>query len=168
MEIHCTASPKGASYPSWNSGGCLIGGESTIESIHNLTIEGFVIRTTGAETYGFALYDESPDVNMHVRIANNVFADSTDHDISTKERVEYAEVVDNWFVNCRRHCWEIGQNGNIPSRPSTTGTALFSGNIVTSTINGLTQRYNLLLRVENNDFRSIGGNADHYHRQQVL
>ena len=69
--------------------------------------------------------------HAYVRIANNVFEDSTDHDVSTKERESYAEVIDNFFLHCRRHCWEIGQNGNIPSRPSTTATSVFRGNIVT-------------------------------------
>ena len=157
VEIHCTVAASIGEQA--NPNGCLIAGESTIESIKNLTIEGFVVKTTGAETYGFALYDESPHVGMNTRIADNVFDDSTDHDISTKERESYTEVIDNIFLHCRRHCWEIGQNGNIPSRPSTTTTSVFRGNIVHSTINGITQRYNLNLLVEGNDFRGEGGYA---------
>jgi hypothetical protein len=157
VEIRCAVTAKVGEGP--NNSGCLVTGQSNIESIRNVTIENFVIKASGSGDYGFAVYDESPDVNMHIRIAGNVFNGSLDHDISTKERVEWAEVENNIFINCRRHCWEIGQNGNIASRPSTTGTAVFRGNIVSSLIQGVTQRYNLDLRVENNDFRSVAGYA---------
>jgi len=153
VEIHCTASANIGESP--NPNGCKVSGESTIANIRDLTIEGFIFTTS--EDYGLAIYDESPYVGMRVRVAKNVFSGNMYHDISTKERVFYTEVVDNIFISCMRHCWEIGQNGNIPSRPSTTGTAVFRGNIVSSRINALTQRYNLTLRVENNDFRSVAG-----------
>jgi hypothetical protein len=149
VEIHCTVSAKIGESP--NPNGCRISGQSIFESIKNLTVEGFVITTS--EDYGYQLYDESPYVCAYTRIANNVFAGSNNHDIATKNRNCYTEVVDNIFANCRRHCWEIGQNGNIPSRPSTTGIAIFRGNIARSKINVLTQRYNKTLIVENNDFR---------------
>jgi hypothetical protein len=147
IEIHC---------PSFS---CTVSGESTIGAIRRLIIEGFKFTggvSSGAD-YGLAIYDESPYVGMRVKIANNTFNGSFAHDVSTKERVLYTEVVNNNFINCARHCWEIGQNGNIPSRPSTTGIAIFRGNTVSSLINGLTQRYNLNLIVENNNFGNVAG-----------
>lgn len=161
VSIKCAVTAKGAAWPARSSGGCVSAGESTIESIHFLTIEGFQFVggniNGGSADYGLALYDESPDVNMHVRVANNVFSGNFDHDVSTKERVEYTEVVGNWFYSCQRHCWEIGQNGNIRDRQSTTGTAIFKNNTLSSEIQGVTQRYNLNLSVEGNDFRGVTG-----------
>jgi hypothetical protein len=82
----------------------------------------------------------------------------TDHDIATKNRGKYFEIEGNWFLNCRRHCAELGQNGNIRTRPSTTGTTVFRNNTAySSTGNIITQRYSLNLIVEGNTFKGAAG-----------
>jgi hypothetical protein len=155
IEIHCTAEAGTGGIE--NSGGCRATGQWTLGAIRNLTVEDFHFVTS--DDYGLALYDEDPYVGAKMRIADNVFHGNMFHDISTKNRVLYTEVLDNLFISCKSHCFEIGQNGNIRTRWSTTGDALFKGNIVSSRAMGVTQRYNLRLTVEGNTFGSVAGYA---------
>jgi hypothetical protein len=156
VEIHCAVAANVGEAA--NPNGCRVSGQTDIQSVKNATIEGFVFATT--EDYGIAVYDESPQVGSQVRLAHNVWNGTMFHDVSTKERVAYIELVENTFIRCAHHCFEIGQNGNIPSRPSTTGIAVVRGNLfINPVINGLTQRYNRTLVVEGNTFRSAGGNV---------
>ena len=140
-----------------NASGCTSTRQWVFGAIRNLTIEQFSFITS--DDYGVQLYDESPHVGMKTRIAENVFNGNMFHDISTKNQKLYTEVLSNYFISCMRHCWEVGQNGNIPSRPSTTDTSIFRGNKVSSRIQGITQRYNKTLIVEGNEFRSVAGYA---------
>jgi hypothetical protein len=156
VEIRCTADAKVGDFSS-NPSGCRLTGQSDAGNIRNLTIEKFVFATS--QDYGLAIYDQSPYVGMKVRLADNAFNGNMLHDISTKNRVLYTEVLNNYFISCQRHCWEIGQNGNIRTRWSTTGDAIFKGNKVSSRIQGITQRYNLRLVVEGNEFRTVSGYA---------
>jgi hypothetical protein len=156
VEIRCSADAKVGDFSS-NPGGCRLTGQSDAGNIRNLTIEKFVFVTS--DDYGLAVYDQGPYVGMKVRLADNAFNGNMLHDISTKNRVLYTEVLNNYFISCQRHCWEIGQNGNIRTRWSTTGDAIFKGNTVSSRIQGVTQRHNLRLTVEGNEFRAVAGFA---------
>jgi hypothetical protein len=157
MEIRCAVAAKSGDFGRTGSAGCVATGQNDYAGIRNLTVENFQFTTS--EDYGVGVYDESPIVGMKVRFANNVWNGQMLHDLSTKENTDYVEVVDNYFISCMRHCWEINQNGNILNRPNTGKMAVFRGNKVTSRINGLTRRYTVALLVENNEFRGEAGYA---------
>jgi hypothetical protein len=156
VELRCTVPAIVNGAP--NKKGCVVTRAINITHAANVIIEGFTFindnkSAGGAADYGIAVYAGT----TAIRIANNAFNGNMNHDISTKNEVGYAEILDNLFVSCMRHCFEIGQNGNIPSRPSTCGTAVVKGNTFSSRINGLTQRYNQTLIVEGNKFGSVAG-----------
>jgi hypothetical protein len=97
-----------------------------------------------------------------LRIARNSFTGTNNHDISTKQLVGYTEILDNLFVECGRHCIELGQNGNTPGCPTTGEKTIVKGNVFDSPmINAITQRYNLRLIVSENEFRNVGNNTVH-------
>jgi hypothetical protein len=145
-----------------NPNGCVLTLQ-IFSSGKNLIVEDMVIKVDNSDAqnesadYGFRLYGDGTN---RVRIAHNAFNGKMNHDISTKIRIAYIEVTDNLFVRCSRHCFEIGQQGNAPSKPSTSDTAIIRGNVFESPrINALTQRYNQNLIVENNQFRNVAGYA---------
>lgn len=159
LELRCSvpAIVNGAPNPN----GCKLTRTMNVQRVTHLTIDNLVftndnIASGSSADYGAALYEGTE----YVRIINSAFKGNMNHDISTKNTVTYIEVLDNLFVGCMRHCFEIGQNGNIPSRPSTGDTAIVRGNIFDAIRgNAMTQRYNRTLIVEDNEFRNVSGYA---------
>jgi hypothetical protein len=154
VKIKCTVAAKTGNGE--NSGGCRALGQWTFGNVRNLTVEGFHFVT--GDDYGLSFYNESPIITgMGIRVADNVFHGNMYHDISTKSSVQYTEVINNLFISCMRHCWEIGQNGNIRSRPDTAWHSVFRGNTASSRINVVTNRSTQQTDVENNTFGSASG-----------
>lgn len=156
VKIKCTVSAKTGNTE--NSGGCRATGQwGGFGNIRNFTVEGFHFVTS--DDYGLQFYNESPIITgMKVRVADNVFHGNMYHDIATKSgNGTYTEVINNLFISCMRHCWEIGQNGNIRTRPSTAEHNVFRGNTVSSRINAVTNRATVRTDVENNTFGSVSG-----------
>jgi hypothetical protein len=152
VELRCTAAAVVAGVP--NPDGCVMTAAVVVVDTKTFIIEKMVFQmdaTVPSETnhdYGIAVYRANA-----VRIANNAFSGKMYHDISTKEKVKYAEVIGNLFVKCAHHCLEIGQNGNVPSLPSTCEMMIVRSNIFDSPIeSAITQRYNRELIVDNNEF----------------
>jgi hypothetical protein len=154
IDLGCTVASAIDGVP--NPGGCLVTATVNVTGSKNVIIEGMVFQMDATvpspfnHDYGIAVYAGT----NAIRIAKNAFNGKMFHDISTKEHVKYAEVLDNLFIKCAHHCVEIGQNGNVPSRPSTCGTMIVKGNIFDSPAeSAITQRYNRKLVVEDNEFR---------------
>lgn len=143
-----------------NEEGCRTAKTTVIEDSDNVIIEGLVIagdyrsNPDGSADYGFAIH-----IVGAIRIAHSAFIGATGHDISTKERVGYAEVLNNLFIDCARHCIEVGQNANVASRKSTSGMMLVRGNTFENALNAITQRHNQILIVDGNTFKNIEGHA---------
>lgn len=120
LELRCTQSANSGTGS--NKNGCVFKNQIFVDDSKNIVIENMVFnidntnRSNRNWDYGVRVYDTHA-----IRIANNVFTNNNNYDISTKVHVEYAEVLNNVFISCTRHCIEIGQNWNIPSRPTTSG-----------------------------------------------
>lgn len=160
LEVRCAVKGKciaeEVSVLAWKSGtpGAKRFGKITIEGI---TFVGQAKQFGGSTDYGIRLYGVDA-----ARISGNVFNGRYNHDISSKEANKYVEILDNRFIECERHCIEIGQNGNVPTRPSVSDTIIVRGNVFHHPArNALTQRYNRKLLVEKNTFINVGGNTVH-------
>lgn len=123
--------------------------------VENMVFSGIATNFHGHEDYGVELH-----IAGRVRLSHNAFNGMYNHDISTKENVDYTEVFDNLFIRCERHCVEVGQNGNVPSRPQQSGTMIVAGNLFDSPrLHAVTQRSNTTLTVRGNYFRNVGGRS---------
>lgn len=123
--------------------------------VENMIFNGIATNYGGHHDYGLEIH-----IVEQARIANNLFQGMYNHDISTKENVGLTEVVDNLFVGCERHCIEVGQNGNVASRPQQSGTMIIRGNrFVRPVIHAITQRSNSLMLVEDNSFLEVRGES---------
>lgn len=156
MHLRCTQSAIVNGSPNMN--GCVFHNQLTSTKNGNISIKQltFAVDNTGKQNnkdyhlkdYGIRVYDTKA-----IHMSSNAFANDNNHDISTKDNVGYAEIFNNLFVRCTRHCIEAGQNANIPSNPATSGKMIVRGNIFDRPkINAITQRSNRTLIVENNEF----------------
>lgn len=131
--------------------GCAVS-RIVVSRVEQLIVEG--LRFTGGHDYGIMVYETE-----RLLVRNNRFINASNgHDISLKNLVGYTEILNNTFVECTRHCLELGQNGNIRTRPSTSGVAIVRGNVFERPlINAITQRALCTLVVEDNQFIDVAG-----------
>lgn len=123
--------------------------------VENMIFNGIATNYGGTEDYGLEIH-----IVETARISDNVFNGMYNHDISTKENVGLTEVFDNLFVRCARHCVEVGQNGNVVSRPQQSGVMFIRGNrFHDPLLHAVTQRSNSTLLVEGNLFRDVIGRS---------
>lgn len=123
--------------------------------VEDLIFNGVATNFGGEDDYGLEIH-----ILEQIRIVNNVFDGEYNHDISTKENVGLTEVVDNLFITCARHCVEVGQNGNVASRPQQSGTMIIRDNrFLRPALHAVTQRSNSLMLVEDNSFIEVGGES---------
>lgn len=127
-------------------------GRIIVSRVEQMIVEG--LRFTGGYDYGIMGYE-----TQRLLVRNNQFINASNgHDISLKNLVAYTEILNNTFVECTRHCLELGQNGNIRTRPSTSGVAIVRGNVFERPlINAITQRALCTLVVEDNQFIDVAG-----------
>ncbi len=131
--------------------GCAVA-RIVVSRVQQLIVEG--LRFTGGHDYGIMAYETD-----RLLVRNNQFINASNgHDISLKNLVGYTEILNNTFVECTRHCLELGQNGNIRTRPSTSGVAVVRGNVFERPlINAITQRGLCTLIIEDNEFIDVAG-----------
>lgn len=123
--------------------------------IEDMIFNGIATNYGDHHDYGVALY-----IVEQARIFNNVFSGMYNHDISTKENVGLTEIENNVFINCERHCIEVGQNGNVASRPQQSGTMVVRRNrFITPALHAITQRTNSLLLIEDNSFQDVAARS---------
>ena len=157
LTLRCSEPPVVDNTP--NPDGCYVRSIIPVR-IGALIVEDMIFNGV-ATNYG-GDYDYGLEIHIveSVRIANNLFQGTYNHDISTKENVGLTEVIDNLFVRCRRHCVEVGQNGNVASRPQQSGTMIIRGNrFVSPVLHAITQRSNSLMIVEDNSFYDVGAQS---------
>jgi hypothetical protein len=123
-----------------------------VSRVEQLVVDG--LRFTGGHDYGIMAYETE-----RLLVQNSSFINASNgHDISLKNLVGYTEILNNRFVECTRHCLELGQNGNIRTRPSTSGVAVVRGNVFERPlINAITQRALCTLVIEDNQFIDVTG-----------
>lgn len=157
LTLRCSEPPLVQEKP--NPNGCYLRSIIPVR-IGALIVEDMIFNGIATNYGGYHDYGLEIHIVESVRIANNLFKGMYNHDISTKENVGLAVVVDNLFIRCERHCVEVGQNGHVASRPQQSGTMIIRGNrFVSPPLHAITQRSNSLMLVEDNSFLDVGAHS---------